>query len=315
MAEEWFWKHKGQMLGPLSTETLADLVQKRRVFDRDEVRFAESQQWITGAELKNLFAGTPDASSADAAAALLAHVRRPDGGNEEAVADLPQIHVPRVSGIFGYVGGLVSSAVGWLFVAVAGPLLAVFSRFGKPIIALAVLATVGIMFAWNVDASGNQNKHAAADLLAAGDQLRELRNKSTSEEEWAKFTEETRAWLQPTMAELEARAKRFPLQGTQWFDFERLNARTRHDLIRAGNALNKELDQGPLQVGDPVAFTSFLQEAVSKLEGQEWRGWQRDRGPARPTGDLNFLVIGFITLDALLVIGGAAYWLRRKRAA
>ena len=27
MAEEWFWKHKGQMLGPLSTETLADLVQ------------------------------------------------------------------------------------------------------------------------------------------------------------------------------------------------------------------------------------------------------------------------------------------------
>jgi hypothetical protein len=171
------------------------------------------------------------------------------------------------------------------------------------------------MFARSLDASGNQNKQAAADLLAAGDRLRELRNKSTSEEEWAEFTKETRAWLQPTINELQARAKRFPLQGTQWFDFERLNARTRHDLIRACNALNKELDQGPLQVGDPVAFTSLLQEAVSKLEGLEWRGWQRDRGPARQAADFDFLTIGFIAFDGLLLIAGAAYWLRRKRAA
>lgn len=313
MAEEWFWKHKGQMLGPLDTETLADLVQKRRVFDRDEVRFAESQQWITGVELKQLFAASPGASSADAAAALLAHVRKPDGGNDAAVADLPQIHVPRFAGIVGYLAGLASAAVGWLFVAIAAPLLAVFSRFGKPIIALAVFATAGIMFAMSLDASGNQNKQAAADLLAAGERLQDLRNKQTSEAEWAEFTAETRAWLQPTIADLQARAKRFPLQGSHWFDFERLNARTRHDLIRAGNALNKELDQGPLQIGDPVAFNSLLNEAVSKLEGLEFRGWNRQRGPARPGVDLDALTIGFIAFDVLLLIGGAAWWLNRKR--
>ena len=313
MAEEWFWKHKGQMLGPLSTETLADLVQKRRVFDRDEVRFAESQQWITGVELKQLFAGSPGASSADAAAALLAHVRKPESGDDAAVAELPQVHVPRVAGIFGYLGGLFTSAVGGLFVAVAAPLLAVFSRFGKPIIVVGVLAIAGIMFAASLDLSGGQNRRVAADLVAAGEQLRELRNKKTSDAEWSEFTTETRAWLQPTIAELQERAKRFPLQRSQWFDFERLNSRTRHDLIRAGNALDKELDQGPLQIGDPVAFSSMLNEALSKLEGLEFRGWNRERGPAQGSADLDMLTIGFIALDALLVIGGVAWWLNRKR--
>jgi hypothetical protein len=317
MAEEWFWKHKGQMLGPLDTETLADLVRKRRVFDRDEVRFAESAQWITGAELKQLFTETPHVSSVDAAAALLAHVRRPDGGDESPVAELqlPQMQAPAVTGIFAWLAGLVNSAVGSLFVAVAAPLLAVFSRFGKPIVVAAVFAAAGVIFVRSLDISGGQNSDVAASLLTAGERLTELRNRSTSEAEWDTFTADTRTWLKPTIADLQTHAQRFPLQGRKWFDFERLNARTRHDLIRACNALDKELDEGPLNTGGPVAFNSLLGEALSKLEGNEFRGWNRARGPARPAGDdFDSLTVGFIAFDALVLIGGAAFWLRRKRA-
>jgi hypothetical protein len=57
MAEVWFWKHKGQTLGPLSTDTLEGLVKEHRIFDRDEVRFVKSNEWITGAQSKALFSG------------------------------------------------------------------------------------------------------------------------------------------------------------------------------------------------------------------------------------------------------------------
>jgi len=316
MAEEWFWKHKGQMLGPLSTETLADLVQKRRVFDRDEVRFVESQQWINGGELKQLFAGSPGASTSEAAAALLAHVRRPDGSSEPPIAELelPQLRAPGIEGLTGWLSGAITDAVGWLFVAAALPLLVLFSRFGKPIIAAAVFVTVGVIILRSLDLSRSRNQRVVNDLMDSGAQLHTLRNKKTSETEWAEFATQTRDWLRPTIAELQARARRFPLQGSHWFEFERINARVRHDLLRAASALDKELDQGPLQLGDPVAFNSLLSEALNTLEGNEFRGWNQPRGPARPAADVDALTIAFIAFDVLLLVGGVAYWLRRKRA-
>jgi hypothetical protein len=214
----------------------------------------------------------------------------------------------------GSLSSLVGDAVSWMFVAVASPLLAVFSRFGKPIITAAVLLTAGIMFVRSLDISSRQHQRVLDQLTAAGDRLQELRNKTTSDAEWAEFSEQTRTWLRPELAELQLQSRRFPLQRSGWFEFERLNARTRNDLIRAGNALDKELDAGPLNIMDAVAFHALLREAQDTFVGNEFRGWNRPREPASPASDLTALTIGFIVFDILLLIGGAAYWLRKKRA-
>jgi hypothetical protein len=166
----------------------------------------------------------------------------------------------------------------------------------------------------SLDISGSDHSRMLDQLATAGDRLHELRNKTTSETEWAGFAEQTRTWLRPELAELQLQSKRFPVQRSGWFEFERLNARVRNDLIRAGNALDKELDAGPLNLGDAVAFQALLREALDTFNGNEFRGWNRPRAPVRAANDLDILTIGFIVFDVLLLIGGTAYWLRKKRA-
>ena len=40
MPEQWYWKHRGDLLGPLDTDVLAELIRKRR---RDSARRSTAQ--------------------------------------------------------------------------------------------------------------------------------------------------------------------------------------------------------------------------------------------------------------------------------
>ncbi|WP_437222544.1 GYF domain-containing protein [Planctomicrobium sp. SH661] len=79
MAKEWYWKHRGELRGPISTEDLDDLIQHHRIDNRDELRPVGSSAWLSAEAVKEMFASAlskPTEKSTMKAAARLLQQRR-----------------------------------------------------------------------------------------------------------------------------------------------------------------------------------------------------------------------------------------------
>ena len=210
MGEQWYWKHRGETLGPLDTGELERLVQHHRVFDRDEIRLAGSDEWLSAADVKAMFAQHEDEATSEAASRLLdqaAHrqLHLPvEGSSHRRLAFLTDTIgtsgtaiVRTVKEASDGILGHISDGFAWILSLLA-PLMN--RKLGVAVLIVGVTALI----LTKTDFGGFENRRTYDKLSAAYEQMQTLHaTEELSPKQWQEFQDQTRAWLKPTIASLE----------------------------------------------------------------------------------------------------------------
>lgn len=335
MSELWYWKHGRDLLGPLETQTLEDLIRRRRIADRDQVRLTTDEHWLSGAQVKALFAGRdPDAETSQAAAKLLAEAGKRrmslDADAEVAAqAGLPDriwFQVRRVLRLMlAPVDGL-TERVAELLVFCLKLLSPLANRYVVLASVLVVLAAV--LVARVRTGTDSLNRRAYADASQAWADLQGLQSRDASQEEFEAFSAATLPILDRHLMILmeDARHSAGPAAdallttGTSLQGWEAVHLRKA--LIQAMLALKKLLALSPeSRMNSPTAnivrqnltlagslFEEGLKMPVSTYMARPAENERRDEG-------VSPLVVGFLVIDGVLLCGGLWFWLRRRSLA
>lgn len=118
----WYGRHGAELIGPLTTERLQQLVADHTLRDHDTVRLGTDGPWMPVGEIQKLFAeGDTPHDAAQAARDALARASRAhliDSGSDEAplVARLPRRSRLNAAGLLGdLLAATIGRALGWLF--------------------------------------------------------------------------------------------------------------------------------------------------------------------------------------------------------
>lgn len=310
MTEQWYWKHRGQTIGPLDTEQLGELIRRHRVFDRDEIRLATEAEWISGAQIKALFV-EGRAATAEVASKLLSEAARGqlNRGVEAAQdASLFEGWLRRLRSVPELPAGLIGAVLSRLLALLV-------AAFESKVLrsALCGVFVVGLLVAFYY--RSQENRRVYDRLWAAAEEVREIQAVPVTEfspERWRQLQAETRAWLEPTIKSLESAAARHPAGQGSWFETRATGSARRH-LIQAARDLQCMLTEIPAPSGCSLHFLAAMEKARRDLSG---RAASTGSGAAGPDSEKSYdrLTAAVIAVDVILVIGGLVYWLRRRLA-
>ena len=312
MAEEWFWKHKGDLLGPLTTEALAELVEADRVHDRDQVRVAETEDWLSGADVKRLFAsGDGEKSSAARAAELLSQQRKPGSGR--AVSVRPRTSgtwLPDLSSIFTVPWRLVEGAAKRVRIP--------FPKRGLRWLVLFVAVGISMAILYReIDLGGRSAlRYRYDDLWADLDALNYSRATAESGAHQAPLMDELEVKLELLKASLRdelARHPKFPLRAVPWRASHRHTADV-HDaragLLAAASLLQKMLQADDTRYVELVnEFEVEMSDVDVAISGNRWADLPMSDGQS----SVDRVTATVLVLDGLLIGGALLIWFRRKQ--
>lgn len=311
MTENWYWEHGRQLLGPLDTSTLEDLVRHHRVFDRDRVRLAASDEWMTGAVVKQMFAGQRREGSAEVASRLIEQqeIRRLKLETEPHTAPAVasgQRHWRRACRCGDRWLGFIADGVTGIGLAVV---LVARSRIVRTIVAAAVVVVV---FGW-IYLRSQESQRVYSQLLAAAQTVREMQALPPPQfepQEWRRLQSETRAWLTPTLRSLENAAAQPSVGTSSWFESRSTTAARRY-LIQAARDLDCMLSTVPAQSGCSLHFIVAMEKAQRELNAPDVPMDLPDSS-GRMAAAVHQFTMPVIAADILLLAGGLYYWIRRR---
>ncbi|MEX0728799.1 MAG: hypothetical protein WEB58_08465 [Planctomycetaceae bacterium] len=114
MSDRWYWKRKGDLVGPLTTAEVHDHIRKHRVRDGDSFQLEETEQWLLAAEIIALFQAEEASSAARSAADVLAanthRLILGTGGDGRSRGSLTQVFA-RIAGGVGDVFSSIREAI------------------------------------------------------------------------------------------------------------------------------------------------------------------------------------------------------------
>lgn len=311
MSPQWFWRSRGTSLGPMSTDELESLFRRNRIADTDQVRLAETEEWLPAAEVKGMFADSPgeaSESASEAASQLLAQVDKARLKRTAAEAPPPAVLTDLVREGGRYLGGLFGSVGVWI----AGSIGHVATLLGrKVILAGLVLVLIAILFK-DVNFGETHNQEVFEQLSAAWAELHSLQKRGAPDTERQRLAEETLAWLQPTIATLEEAAERASAGGHYWWGPKEAETQVRQELLFAARSLRTMLKSGP-DAGREHDFVNFMSSAHEFRTGTPAvTGVAPPIRPELEDGRVDPLVAGIVALDAV-VVGGVLYWWWSRR--
>ena len=327
MAEQWYWKHRGDLLGPFDTEVLEDLIRKHRVADQDKIRPVGRNEWLSGAEVKRLFASGGDAStSSEAAARLLSqadrlsprrHAETVEG--EGLLNSSWQRTILVVQGIWGPLAGVGEH----ISDSLAGGMsrLQVFANRKLTLVVLGILLAAILLRGVNLGGQ-TQNRRIFEKLTVTFDELLTMRSAGVPGAERRAFQEETGTWLDKTKESLIRQEQRPPLISLDSLPWPGSSHRrgeldaARRELIQAIWAMQKMLQQSPDSIAYADAANDFhdrMTEAQDVLSGKHRERILAAQQNTDQPDSTDALMAGILCLDGVLIIGGLVYWFRRRR--
>lgn len=316
MSPQWYWKNQGNVHAPISTRELDRLFRQNRISDNDQFCLTGTNDWMSAAEVKALFAASNDSSSSGTTSESAARI----------VSNSPHIHIHAKQqieaeswlGALTDMGGaglsvILGSCCNWLKVA-GEPLSKLATLLGRKT-ALTMLAVFLLAFLFgDVEFGDSQTQDTAEQFATTWGQIQVLQQREASRAEWKEFEQETLAWLQPTVEALEETANRNPIDGFYWTTWGTDSARAQREIYFAGVTLLQLLKRG--QEGHPVLEKSFLQcmgEARTILTG-EVSTRRREVQRAATRGDqVDPLAAGILVVDAVAIAGAGFWWWRRRQ--
>lgn len=336
MSEQWYWKHRGDLLGPMPTEDLERLIQQRRVGDRDEIRLTTSADWLTGKDVKLMFSGRNDEkTSADAAAALLSESLRP---KKLSSANPKPAH--------SYAEDLVSSAGSWMQIFTGGlfdSLRGLFQTVGAylwPFICLfrfllhpvSIMLMVGIAFncvvVMQMNSDGDSlNRNVLKELDSAWGQLSAIPAEQLALTASKDLRQSVSQKLDKALADLNECAKRESLSWSGSLamvpssDRQRSIIAARKSLIQATRILKnevKEQGQGERVPSTAAEFGKHIDLARRVLDNQydyfkpHWGHQKAVTLRADSVTSTNPWLVFMIVADLVLIIVAVWYGLRAK---
>lgn len=315
MPEQWNWQNRDETVGPLTTNELEDLIRQHRVNDSDQIWLAEGGQCISGVEIKRLFTqGTslaPEVSPSEAASRSLIQLRqvRPKG----RVESKPDLGMP--GRILRYSAEFIadlSTRFSNILVASFGT---VTSRLNSKI-SLAVLAVIIVLLAIRytgfIPFESIENQRVYARLNITSERLQKLQQKPIREripDEVSLFQSETTLWLEPTIKEMEVRAKKRPISGSFLLGIGAANARSLWNLLGAAKDLNAMVGQVNAASTRSEGFKNKMDIANFHMTGAIPAD---DPHPDkfRSVASFDGGTAAVILVDLILAIGCVLYWLR-----
>ena len=212
VAEEWYWKHRGDLLGPIDTEALGKLISEHRVADHDKIRLSTSTEWMTGAEIKAMFAGdVQQATTSEAAAALLTRTTRLQQGHsshrEGFISSIASRIYRIAEGLFESLGGLRGPVVKICVVCLSLFKL-LLNRF---VILFFVVIGLGTVIAVQVRTGSSAVNHRVLNELdSTWEKFKTLKTAEASTSEFQAFKEATLPEVEKNLAVLMRDSKQDP---------------------------------------------------------------------------------------------------------
>jgi len=326
MSEQWYWQHGRHLLGPLDTASLELLIGQHRIMDRDQVRLANDETWLNGAELKELFAGGErTSSSSEAAARLLSQARK-----------LQNPQTPVRSG---------GSGIMWTLRVTAQQLL---RHAGAPVERLEEGLETGFKFAARVMNAKfllllvgvaltflivrNLEFGSDARLRRVHSQLSEtwekwdhLRTQDRSDSERVALAKQQLPLIELELQSLIGDSQRAPGRANDslaWLNSAERDwnvAHVRNALIQASLAMKSILQSASDSDPRPATFEIFQQHmtVANELLGHNsdptQTGSVDTKAPLFGSDGNARLVLAVIVLDVVIMVAGACYWLRMRR--
>lgn len=247
MSIQWYWKTRGQVRAPISTHELERLIRQSRISDADQFCLAESDDWMSAAEVKALFAESKDSSSSgttsESAARLLSssphtHLKRPDEGESRtaALSDLLRKGGRGLTGIVGNIGDWLATGVGSL-----SKLNALLGR--KTTLAVLAVLFLTILFK-DVELGDTQTQDAFEQFSTTWNQMQAMQQQGVSEAEWKQFQQQTQARLTPTLEALRKAEDRLPASRKYLLSSQNDVDFALHSVLQAGWILQRMLEGG-----------------------------------------------------------------------
>lgn len=324
MADEWYWKHRGETRGPISTEDLDDLIRHHRIDNRDELRPVDSPEWISGEAVKAMFTNvkTSENATVDAAARLLQQRRIPgtNAGLEGSSTGIGDTLVSAAKGLAGLLSGLLD----WVITGITTPLF-YLRRLYHPWLVLGVAALILISIPLGrLDLTGAENRRIYdrhSHILA---QARQLHSEEAPEAEWERLRKEYLNEVKTSQLELNKAALKYANQSRlrQW-DFQATNYLARRNLIQLSYTIErllsipKEKRTGYLGYADRLFASTtdaITGKTLQQLKLQAASG-SNSKKPAASNAGIDPMIAGILVVDALLLVGGGVFvwrrWIRR----
>lgn len=325
MAAEWYWKHRGELRGPISTEDLDDLIRHHRIDNRDELRPVESEDWLSGETVKAMFAraraGDTEKSTVDAAARLLQQRRLP-GAGEGKGKNLFQ-SIPLADGLKS-AGAMLSGLFDQIITGLSSALYSLRcfrNRWVALIVAAILLLSIHL---GQRDFSGAENRRIYELYSQLLSEVRRLQSIKASDAEWMHFQETQKDAFNASRESLKRIDRKFPGRYRPGcYDFEQENGQARFELIQAGYRFQELLQMGKDAKPDAVTGAEksltniqdvFSGKFLTQLKIARSKPSVR-KSPAASNTGIDPLIAGIIAVDGVLLLGGGFFlwrWLAKR---
>jgi hypothetical protein len=303
MEDLWYWQSKLRVYGPLTTEELETLVRQGKMSDSDCVRLDNSDEWIAGADIRQMFATTE--TPAEVAAGLLASAAQRRLLASGAVESSERKSRRALAGVCDALSAVCSSIRERFadFCSVIG------RTCGKRLRVIAV-AILGLAL---LGAAVKQIlRHFTSDrptleqIVEAWNEFQLLDSSDGSKRN--AFVAERLPWLISTIASLEKQAFENPIASNPWIGPRRELALARRELLFACRGLKDILAAETSSELQRLQISASLEQARKYLDGHA-------AIPPRSAADnSDGLFAAAVVVSVLCLVGGTMWWLRVRQA-
>jgi hypothetical protein len=274
----------------------------------DPVRYGTGGPWIAAADALRA-AGVPGATSADAAARLLAEYGLPRGPAAPGRA-APFVGLTRLS-----------ESVGGAAARLAAPLL------DRRVVAAATLAAGVVLLLRAAPAPGLSPREALARLEAIAAEAEDLRSRTAPDDEWDRFSGPASAEARRIADEMDAAELRCQQPGVwNWLTPDRettrvarrsLTVAARYGLPEVVAARNGPPPKSHLEVTEVnLAEAAAWLDGINPATGRRWTGAvlaaEGAAPTAEPAGRETAAGLWVAAADAVLLVAGIVWWGRRR---
>lgn len=321
----WYWKHHGDLVGPISADELAKLIKSRRIHDDDQLRLSDEADWIDGATAKSLFdrtiaqeMGAADLTGGASAAAsnLLRHARFSGATQSNSSAEGFVVKAIRSCfdlvwrcGIFAFECGI------WPIVFCA--------RWRKSwLSAVAVLFVLAMVAFSRFDPASTINQSIYDEFSLILEDIRLLRVNSTPAE-WDNFREEQAEVLADATERLRRSEGAFNSRAfIRLWAFEEEDAEARYHLLQASYRLHELLRDNSdasdelflaaekhLNDAENVLAGDYLLQKARRKRDKEMAAANQRRGKSTRSNNVDLGFARIIAINALFwAVGSVMVW-------
>ena len=333
MEQEWYWESGGTSHGPVTTADLEGLIRHRKIGDADRVRLDGTSDWLSGADVRTMFASAATSQAenpAEVASRALAEQSRArvggaTGGGRPAFDPSPVLSFPIriLQAIVGGCGAVLSLLFGWIPRPGSSPVERGAPRESK----LANLRdTINCVFEWlwlallrhkvavltitalvltsiavkEIVFADYENQRAFAELSAIGAQVERLHGVVPPD-----VRDKQLAVVTDLKEKLESKARNAPWdRNAYWTESGFRRASARANLIKVCEGLEAILRSKSGSENLRRAFTQQLTSA-DKLIGQN------KAASASLIQSIDPTIVAIVVVD-VLALGGVVIWWRRR---